>query len=86
MQAIPSATPFIEGRPGCTDLSFEIDLPPLIPGVYHLDLWIGHHYSNTCDFIENALSFEINESPTPGRGYPHTLDHGSIVPNSRMLA
>jgi lipopolysaccharide transport system ATP-binding protein len=86
MQALPSATPFVPGKPGPIHLSFEIDLPPLVPGIYYLDLWIGHHYSKTCDYVENALGFEVADSPTPGRGYPHTLDHGSIVPNSRVLA
>ncbi len=86
MQAIPCASPFIEGKPGGQKFELEISLPPLIPGVYYLDFWIGHHYTRTADHILNALSFEVTQSPTPERTYPHSADHGWIAPFSRITS
>jgi lipopolysaccharide transport system ATP-binding protein len=89
MQAIPIERPFLDGQPGLQNLTIEIDLPPLIPGLYNLVFWIGHHYTQTCDFITDALSFEVTHSPSINRSYPHSnphsIDHGSIVPASRLI-
>jgi lipopolysaccharide transport system ATP-binding protein len=85
MQALPRAAPFISGAPGTHDLEIEISLPPLIPGTYYLDFWIGYHYSRAADYILNAASFEVTQSPTAERTFPHATDHGSIVPFSRIL-
>lgn len=84
MQAVPYANPFIECETGTRQLELEISLPPLVPGVYYLDFWIGHHFTRTCDQILNALSFEVTQSPTPERSYPHSADHGWIVPFSKI--
>jgi hypothetical protein len=86
MQATPNPRPFIHGQYGVISIDLEITLPPLIPGVYTTDFWIGYHNTETIDYIPYALSFRVLESPTPGRVYPHTIDHGSIVPVSEVLA
>jgi lipopolysaccharide transport system ATP-binding protein len=86
MQAIPNATPFIEGKSGKQKFELEISLPPLIPGMYFVDFWIGHHYTRTADHILNALSFEVTQSPTPERTYPHSADHGWIAPFSKIIS
>ena len=86
MQATPNGMPFITGTPGTWNAEIEIALPPVIPGRYYLDFWIGSHYAATFDHITNALSFEVTGSPTAGRTFPHSADHGSIVPFSRILA
>ena len=83
MQALPHAAPFIPGAPGSYDLVLEISLPPLIPGAYWLSFWLGPHNTETYDFVQKAVSFEVVENPTPGRMFPHTADHGYIVPKSR---
>jgi lipopolysaccharide transport system ATP-binding protein len=83
MQALPKASPFIPGTPGCYDLSVEIFLPPLIPGIYALTFWLGPHNTRTYDAVENELSFQVIDSPSPGRTYPHHTEHGYIVPPSR---
>jgi lipopolysaccharide transport system ATP-binding protein len=85
MQAIPCPTPFISGKPGSYSLEIEISLPPLVTGVYHVDFWIGHHYSRTADYIFNAVSFEVTQSPINERTFPHVAGHGSIVPFSKVL-
>ena len=82
MQALPKPNPFILGRPGITDLIIEILLPPLIPGCYASDFWLGYHNTRTIDYIPYALHFEVLQSPSLGRTFPHTIDHGSIVPLS----
>jgi len=82
-QAIPVGSPFMEFREGCYNALIEIDLPPLIPGRYTADLWIGSHYYETIDSVKNTVAITIDESPVPDRTYPHSKDHGSLVPASR---
>lgn len=84
MQALPETNPFIRGFPGLHQVDLEIDLPRLIPGIYVLDFWIGSTFTETLDHIRQALSFEITSSSAKGRNFPHTLDHGCIVPESRI--
>ena len=82
MQALPRVEPFIGGAAGSHTVSLSIELPPLVPGIYGLDFWIGPHNTETSDLVREAVKFEIIESPTRGRTIPHSRDHGSIVPNS----
>ena len=84
MQAIPTIEPFIEYTPQGTHVQVVISLPPLIPDFYTLTLWTGSHNTDAFDFVPNAVSFEVHQSPTVGRTYPHSLDHGSIVPKSHV--
>jgi lipopolysaccharide transport system ATP-binding protein len=83
MQALPFAAPFISGRAGRQHLSLEIDLPPLIPGHYFLDFWIGSHFSSTVDYVKNVVTFEIVDGPSPDRSFPYSPGHGFLVPASR---
>jgi len=62
----------------------EIDLPPLVPGRYLADPWVGSHFNMTDDYIRQAVAFDIGESPTPGRSFPHYPHNGQIVPISRI--
>jgi lipopolysaccharide transport system ATP-binding protein len=82
MQALPTLTPFIPGEPGRYTATVDVMLPPLVPGTYWLTFWMGPHNTETYDMIPSALSFDVLDSPTLGRTYPHTPDHGSIVPPS----
>jgi lipopolysaccharide transport system ATP-binding protein len=82
MQALPRLEPFIGGPAGTYIVNLTIELPPLVPGIYGLDFWIGPHNTETVDSVRNAVRFEIAESPTQGRTVPHTTDHGFIVPFS----
>jgi lipopolysaccharide transport system ATP-binding protein len=86
MQAQPKFEPFIGGAPGLSSIELDVDLPPLIPGSYNIDFWIGPHYTEAFDYIRRAVMFEIFDSPSPGRTYPHTIEHGHIVPVSRVRA
>ena len=85
MQAIPDTKPFIHGVPGRHVVQIDISLPPLIPGVYSVDFWLGPHFSETFEYIKHAATFEVVQSPTVGRAFPHSPDHGSIVPTSRCV-
>jgi lipopolysaccharide transport system ATP-binding protein len=84
MQALPSITPFITPDNFREPFEVSVDLPPLIPGVYYADFWIGSHNNETADFIEKAIQFEIIESPTSNRTFPHSPDHGFVVPFSQV--
>jgi len=33
--------------------------------------------------VKNTVAITIDESPVPDRTYPHSKDHGSLVPASR---
>lgn len=84
MQALPSLQPTVVNRGGTQNIAVTIDLPPLIPGNYQVTAWVGPHNTVTFDHVDSALSFEILTSPTPGRSFPHTRDHGSVVPSSTL--
>jgi lipopolysaccharide transport system ATP-binding protein len=83
MQAVPRHEPFIGGAPGRHHVDLSIDLPPLVPGIYSLDFWLGPHNTETSDWIQSPIRIEITESPSRGRTFPHTPDHGFVVPISR---
>jgi lipopolysaccharide transport system ATP-binding protein len=84
MQALPRLEPFIGDSHEFHDVTIDIKLPPLIPGKYFITLWAGPHNSETSDLVSNCISFEIEETPTVGRTFPHTSDHGFIVPESSL--
>jgi len=84
MQAIPNAAPFIVPVYKRHRLAVTVDLPPLVPGHYLLSVWVGPHNTETFDMVERRVSFEVQESPTHGRTFPHHGDHGYIVPASRV--
>jgi lipopolysaccharide transport system ATP-binding protein len=82
MQITPNANAFIGGMTGVYQVDIMVELPPLIPGVYGLDFWIGPAYTETYDFVKLAVAIEIVDSPTVGRTFPDTSEHGYIVPIS----
>jgi lipopolysaccharide transport system ATP-binding protein len=85
MQAIPTHERIIGPVPRCKRITASVCLPPLIPGVYGVQAWVGSHFSETLDFVAPGPSFTISSSPTPDRTYPHSFDHGFLVPNSSMI-
>jgi lipopolysaccharide transport system ATP-binding protein len=80
MQALPSVEPFLQASTPERTFRFEIKLPPLVPGEYWLSAWAGPQYAETFDFCSECVSFEVHDSPTPGRAFPHDSDHGFLVP------
>jgi lipopolysaccharide transport system ATP-binding protein len=84
LQAIPTQIPFIEFSNTPQEVVVTIDLPPLIPGTYQITVWAGPHYSNTFDHVEMELTFIVTDSPQPGRSFPHSVDHGFVVPESTV--
>jgi lipopolysaccharide transport system ATP-binding protein len=84
MQALPQLQGFINDTSMDHSLDIIVKLPPLIPGQYFVTLWVGSHNTETLDEVKEAVTFEIVDSPTPGRTFPHTADHGHIVPASKV--
>ena len=84
MQILPSAQPFISDQIGLHRIKLRVKLPPLIPGRYILSAWVGTHNTETLDRVDDCTAFVITASPTIGRSYPHTIDHGYIVPTAEM--
>ena len=84
MQAVPKAEPFIAHEPNSSRFRVSIELPPLVPGVYLVSAWAGSHYTETLDAIEAAITFTVPTSPTSGRSFPHSANHGFIVPKSTV--
>jgi lipopolysaccharide transport system ATP-binding protein len=83
MQALPTIHGFIAPQSEPHRLRVSIDLPGLIPGIYSACVWLGPHNTVTYDEVRNCVSFEVTESPTEGRTFPHGgLDHGHIVPKA----
>jgi lipopolysaccharide transport system ATP-binding protein len=84
MQALPKLESFIEHTRHHHKVRVEIDLPPLVPGQYLATVWVGSHNTETLDEVREVIGFEVFESPTLGRTYPHTVEHGYIVPHSSV--
>jgi lipopolysaccharide transport system ATP-binding protein len=84
MQALPRPDGFITDAKRRHVVNVVIDLPPLIPGQFLATVWVGSHYRETLDQVKEAILFEVHESPTPGRSFPHTPDHGYVVPASTV--
>jgi lipopolysaccharide transport system ATP-binding protein len=84
MQSLPLPRPFLAMTPGLHELTIRIDLPPLIPGRYLADVWVGSHHTVTNDYIKSAVAFEISEGPVSGRSFPYSPDHGRMFPVSHL--
>lgn len=84
MQAIPQLSPFIQYNKEPQIFECKIELKGLVPDNYHITFWMGSHNSNTYDLQKEVVNFEVIDSPTIGRTYPHTPDHGAIVPFSTV--
>jgi lipopolysaccharide transport system ATP-binding protein len=80
MQALPSVEPFLQAGAPERKFRFEIKLPPVVPGEYWLTAWAGPQYAETFDLCSECVSFEVHDSPTPGRAFPHHPDNGFLVP------
>jgi lipopolysaccharide transport system ATP-binding protein len=83
-QAIPSLEPFID-RKADQQLSFEIDLPALIPDQYKVSVWLGSHNTETMCWEKEVVAFEVVDSPMEGRSFPHSHNNGFVVAPSRWL-
>lgn len=82
MQVVPKNEPFIGGSPGNYRVELNTELPPLIPGFYTLDFWIGLIQTETFDWVPAAVTVEVIEGPDPIGGLHYMRSNGSIVPPS----
>lgn len=86
LQTIPKAEPFLGYSKGERVYIIEIELPALIPDQYRVSAWMGPHNMETLCWEKEVLGFEITGSPTPGRSFPHSHQHGFLVTDSRLLS
>jgi lipopolysaccharide transport system ATP-binding protein len=84
MQAIPTLECLIEDTIVTKKFNVIINLPPMVPGHYFVSLWMGPHNTETFDEIASVVGFNISETPTAGRSFPHSREHGFIVPQSKI--
>jgi lipopolysaccharide transport system ATP-binding protein len=84
LQALPTSEGFIRSEPRRKQVKLTIELPALIPGGYGVDLWVGSHNTETLDWVKRCVGFEIIDSPISGRSFPHSPEHGHIVPHSTV--
>jgi lipopolysaccharide transport system ATP-binding protein len=84
-QAIPRLEPFLAYSETGAQIVTEIELPPLIPDHYRVSAWIGPHNTETICWEKEVVGFEITDSPTPGRNFPHYHNNGFLVPSSRII-
>jgi lipopolysaccharide transport system ATP-binding protein len=85
MQAMPGLEGFVQPQVGEQSFQVQVDLPPLVPGQYWVSPWVGSHNTETLDIVRQCVAFEVSHSPSIGRTFPHTADHGYIVPQSRLM-
>ncbi len=84
MQAIPTLDCFLTSDLPLRHFRISVILPPLVPGTYYVTVWAGPHNVHTYDVVTSAVAFEVLDTPTKGRTFPHTRDHGQIVPISTI--
>ncbi len=84
MQPLPTIEGFVTDQYPQHTVRLRVDLPPMIPGRYYVTAVILHHNSEVIDQAKECVGFEISQSPTAGRTFPHTSDHGFIVPHTEM--
>ena len=84
MQAIPELNGFISDTEAKHSINVSVRLPPMIPDRYLVGIWVGSHNTATLDEVREVVMFEIQESPTEGRSFPHHSQNGYIVPVSSL--
>ncbi|SDG41890.1 lipopolysaccharide transport system ATP-binding protein [Pedobacter terrae] len=78
IQSMPSASPFIDIQKGVIKIDLSIELTGLVPGFYSVSPWVGPQNTVTFDRQEDALVFEITQSPTKNRVFPYYKSDGFI--------
>lgn len=85
-QSIPNFGEQIELDQEEKEFEIEVILHDFVPAHYSVSLWIGPHFSETYDWNENIMNFEITQSPQTGRTFPHVREHGFIAPIGHLKA
>jgi lipopolysaccharide transport system ATP-binding protein len=85
MEAIPSINAYIPFQGSETINICEIELNGFIPGTYTLYAWLGASEAEGYDWLDDVLTFEITEAPTPERTFPYSPRTGFLVATSRLI-
>jgi lipopolysaccharide transport system ATP-binding protein len=86
LQAMPSQQPVLHGRAGEWQLQVQIKLPHFVPGRYLVSAWAGPHFTQTFDYAQNVVGFEITISPQLDRTFPYSKEHGYMAPPCELKA
>ncbi|HEY4001554.1 MAG TPA: ABC transporter ATP-binding protein, partial [Candidatus Xenobia bacterium] len=73
----------IDPRHAFHQVTIRVKLPPLIPGPYMVNLWVGAEGTGF-DQGQGELGFLIEASPMPGRIEPHAAERGLLVPQTQV--
>ena len=84
-QSIPELEPFIQISNSSKEFNFIISIDGFVPDSYFISIWIGPHFSHTYDWKQEILQFQVIDSPQNSRTFPHSKEHGAIVPNSKLV-
>lgn len=82
LQALPISSPFIYFNSNKLNYICKIDLTGLNPDKYYISPWLGPHFSETYDFPQEVLSFEIFSSNTEAMTFGINHEHGFYKPKS----
>ncbi|MDQ7947334.1 MAG: ABC transporter ATP-binding protein [Pedobacter sp.] len=85
MEAIPSIQPYLQFKGKANHHVCEIELNGFIPGTYTLYAWLGASEAEGYDWLDDVLTFEINDAPTPERTFPYSPRTGFIVANAKLI-
>ena len=83
-QPLPTIEGFLLPQNRQHRVKMTVELPPLIPGAYSVTVEVMSHNTDLIDQVRECVGFEIATSPTEGRTYPHTPDHGYVVPITHL--
>lgn len=88
IESIPMYEPFIEfpgeGKQIC--IQSEVYLPPMIPGLYTLGVWLGSNHMHTIDWPREIITFEVTESPMEGRTIEFPRHAGFVYTGGKILS
>lgn len=82
---VPFEDHLVESRNGSHAVKFHMTLPPLIPGTYFVNLWVGRDRVDweQYDVLNDTLGFTVTESPS-GSLRKHHASNGLMVPQTRF--
>jgi hypothetical protein len=61
-------------QPGRNRVRFELDVVPLVPGIYACGLWLGPSRGVAIDHIDEACWIEVVDATSPGLGTTPTVN------------
>ncbi|HEY3999063.1 MAG TPA: ABC transporter ATP-binding protein, partial [Candidatus Xenobia bacterium] len=60
------AEPYICDDQGEHEVTIRVFLPPMLPGQYGINMWVGSHDTEQYDAVPECVGFDIKDSPIQG--------------------